>query len=494
MMKKNISIVLVLLTAVAAVFCGCADRFGPAVTTTADTDSVTVKETEATETGIADDLPVTDYKGREFRILCVDGYSNQDVYTEDHETSEPLHDAVFKRNNNVKDRFGVNIIVELDAYDRVTTKIETLVKAGTDDYDMCFVQMVNGAKLAQTNSVLTIRELPYIDLSKPWWDKATGNAFSIRNNIMMINGDISPTSFNYTSCIYFNKNLFDKYDLEYPYKLVEEGKWTLDRFYEYTKGYSVDKDGDGVVNPRTSTVDILCYCGWNLSIPYDLYYGAGGMLVFKDADDVPYYAPNIERDSLVYDKIYKIVIENNAYFETDATHLSKVVGTFVDGRALFFGGSFYDIPDLRDMDDNYGFIPEPKLYEKDEYRSFVNGAASMICIPSTVKPENREFVSVIIEGMASESYRTITPVLKEQYLKRKATRDAESIEMIDCIIRNRTYDMAYVNMMDSVGSYVRDALKSKKTDITSTLKRFEKSASKQIERLVATYDKSVSSN
>ena len=100
---------------------------------------------------------------------------------------------------------------------------------------------------------------------------------------------------------------------------------------------------------------------------------------------------------------------------------------------------------------------------------------------------------IIIEALASEAYRTVTPVLKENYLKRKITRDAESADMIDYVVRNRVFDMAYVNMHDGVGSYVRDLLASKSTDISSTFKKYAKTAKKRVESIVKAFDKSLQS-
>ena len=115
----------------------------------------------------------------------------------------------------------------------------------------------------------------------------------------------------------------------------------------------------------------------------------------------------------------------------------------------------------------------------------------MICVPSTVPESSREFVSVIIEALASEAYRTVTPVLKETYLKRKVTRDADSADMIDYIVRNRVFDLAYVNLYDGVGSYVRDLLQKGSTDISAELKKYQKSAKKKIDNVVKAFDKSL---
>ena len=490
-MKKVLCYVFAALMVLSVIaLAGCADQ--PANVTTAEATTVEVT-TEPEETEILPDLPDVKYDGRVFRVITPDGMQSMDIYTEDHETSDPLHDAVFKRNNIIMDRYGITFDISVDEYSTVNTKISNSVKAGSDEFDLCYVHMVSGASLAQSNSVLPFEKLPYVDLSKPWWDKAIGNGFSIRNNLMMVNGDLSPTSFSITSCLYFNKTMFDKLDLEYPYQLVKDGKWTLDKLFEYTKDISSDVDGDGKVTP-TSKDDIFGLSSWYLDVPYSFYYAAGGMLVSKDQDDVPYYDPQIERDTKIYGKIYDVIITNNAYYETNVSDFPNVAKLFADGRALFLDAKLSTAEELRDMDNEFGIIPVPKLDEAQaEYKSFVNGAASMICVPATVKEADREYVSVIIEAMAAEAYKTVTPVLYETYLKRKVTRDAESAEMIDVIVRNRVFDMAYVNMHDGVGSYVRDLLVKKSTDISSTLKKFQKTATKKIQNIVKAFDKSLNS-
>lgn len=490
-MKKIISALLAVITVLSAVMiAGCAkNEEKNDVTTEADATSAS---TEA-DTSEPDGLPEMKFNGAEFRIITTE-VSEKDVFTEDHMTTDPLHDAVFTRNLNVEERFGVKIRVTVDGYAAVTNRIKRAVKSGSDEYDLCFVHMVNGAVLAQDNDVLPFEKLPYVDFSKPWWDGDIKSGFSIRNNLMMANGDISPTSFNFTACMFFNKKIFDSLDLEYPYRLVKEGKWTLDKLTELTKEVSQDKDNDGKIT-RDSSEDVFGLTCYFLNTPYSFYYGAGGMLVAKDENDVPFFDPQDERDTAIYDKIYKALITNRANFETEEAYELNVIKIFQEGRAMFWDHSLSASEFLRDMDDDYGFVPEPMFDEKQkDYKSFVNGASSMICVPSTVKPENREYVSIITEALASEAYRIITPALIEQYIKRKMTRDADSAEMVDYIVRNRVFDMAYVNLWDGAGSYVRDLLRSKSaTGVSSKLKSLTSQSKKKIERIVKAFDASLRS-
>ena len=497
-MKKVLCIVFAFLLSLSAAFAaGCANT--PAVTTDADITTAAESESEEQtttaepeETRAPDDLPEADYGGRVFRIITTE-VSEKDVFTEDHLTNETLHDAVYTRNLNVEERYNIKLDITVDSYAAVTNRISRAVKSGSDEYDLCFVHMVNGASLAQNNSVLPFEKLPYVDLAKPWWDKDIGNGFSIRNNLMMLNGDISPTSFSMTSCLYFNKNMFDKHDLEYPYQLVRDGKWTFDKLIEYTKDISQDMDGDGKIS-RDSDADVFGLTAYFLNVPYSFYYAAGGMLITKDADDVPYFEPQVERDTAIYAKIYEAIITNKSNFETEEAYEINTIKIFVDGRAMFYDANLgHSEQFMREMDNDYGILPEPKFDEEQaDYQSFVNGAISMICVPTTVREENREYVSIIIEALASEAYNLVTPALKENILKRKMTRDAESADMIDIIVRHRVFDMGYANMFDGVGSYVRDLLRQKsETGVSAKLKSYTKQTQSKISKIVKAFDDSL---
>ena len=60
--------------------------------------------------------------------------------------------------------------------------------------------------------------------------------------------------------------------------------------------------------------------------------------------------------------------------------------------------------------------------------------------------------------------------------------------MIDYIIRNRVFDMGYINMFDGIGSYVRDLLLSKSTNVASTFKSREKSSKNTIKKMIEAYN------
>lgn len=481
-MKKKLCFALALLMAATAIsLSSCVDNSDKGNETNAPVDTVegatTVEETKAPQA----DLPDVTYTGQTFRVWIQAGEENEyDFVTQEQETGEPLHDAIFKRNNAIQDRYGITIETTPIAYSDMTSQIRKTVKSGTDEFDFTLVQMVEGTSLALEGIFVPFSQLEYVDLSKPWWDKAVSSAFSIGGDLLLANGDISPSSFQVTSCMLFNKVLFKKYDMEYPYQLVKDGKWTLDAMYTLLEGKSVDAGNDGF-KLEDDTFGLVT---WWLDVPYSLYYGAGGMLAKKDETDTPYLDLTYDKNVAIYDKIYKIIIDENAYYSVN--DFDGIYKTFADGRAFMIDTKFIGLQKLRDMENEYGILPIPK-YDGDQenYFSFVNGCSNMLAVP--ISNKDLEKTSVLLEALACESYNTVTPILYETFLKRKLTTDAESMEMIDYVLRNRVFDLAYAGMQGGIGTFVRDLLSSKSTDVVSYFDKNSKSAKKKLTTMVEKY-------
>lgn len=85
----------------------------------------------------------------------------------------------------------------------------------------------------------------------------------------------------------------------------------------------------------------------------------------------------------------------------------------------------------REMTDDFGILPVPKLDEAAEYRSAICGSESTFGVP--VNSSKTDYIGAIMEAMAYESFRTVTPAYYESALKIKYTRDEQSARVIDII-------------------------------------------------------------
>lgn len=489
-MKKTISAALaalLLLSAFASCSEGNTDNADPqtgsqsAVTPSADIET----EPETEDPGLIDNLPEVNYDGYAFRIAHFGG---EDVNIEE-ETGEALNDAIFRRNQAVDERFGVHLEgVEYDDYNKATEAVKAAVTAGTNDFDAAFLHMVSASTAAPGGYFYSIDQLENVDPTKPWWDTDCVDAFTVAGHMKLLCGMPLPNAMLRSSCLAFNKNRFVDYGLEAPYSTVDAGEWTLDAMYELTKDTTSDLDGDGAI---TEANDFFGLTSWYLDSPYSFYYGAGGKIVTKDADGTPVLNLDLELNTRIYDEIYRVVRENNSNYHTDINTYSMAYDTFLEGRALFCEASLthFKGEKWREMEDDYGVLPMPKLdTTQEKHMSFVNGAVSMLAVPMTIEDPVR--TGILVEGLAVESYRNIRDALFEVTAKSKSARDEDSTRMMDLVMETRVFDLGYSHMYDqSLVNFVRDLLQRDSTDVASTIQKGEKPMAKRLEKIIEAYEK-----
>ena len=113
-MKKVLCILLAaLMIPCTVLLSACAEK--PATDDTTSAENVTGAVTEPEVTEITADLPDVKFNNKPFRVILQED-SSGDIYTEDHEIGEPIHDAVFERNIKVCEKYGVELQVSKDEY------------------------------------------------------------------------------------------------------------------------------------------------------------------------------------------------------------------------------------------------------------------------------------------------------------------------------------------------------------------------------------------
>ena len=443
--------------------------------------AVTEAETEApTQLEL---LPEADYGGYEFKCLLNDQDNRYiDIMTEGAETGDTFNDLIYARNRAVEEKYNIKISGESNEYGQVNAMLQKCVTSGDTAYDLYFSNCY-ATGLASGGYLYVLNDLPNLDLTKPWWDTAALKGMSVAGKVYMVTGDISPTSLLTSSCLVFNKKLFASNDMEFPYQLAAEGKWTLDKLVSMTKDLTRDLNGDG---KYTLGDDLFSFSSWMCDSPYSLFYGAGATLSKKGSDDIPYIEWDVDKISAVYMKMYELIIEGNSYFVTNAGEYETTYQNFANGNAYICEITLQKIDMfLRNMEDDYGILPIPKWDEaQPDYLSCVNGAGGFIVVPNN--PSDAERTGMIFEALAAGAYDAVTPSLYEVITKTKNVRDAESGDMVELIIRNRVYDPFYINLINGYG-FAQTMLQNKKTDVASQLAKLEKGATNAFNKMIAAY-------
>lgn len=422
---KTINLIIIVFT-ILLVSCGTESNNLNQGTSNADESSVI---TTLEILNDKDDLGDFDFEGIPFRVLNAPSVSWNTIFYVEEMTGDLIIDSVFMRNKTVEDRF--NFIIEentLNDQGQVKTTARNEVLAGTDSFDMAILVDRDALSLAQEGFIYSMNDLTYIDTTKNYWSQTLNRDISISGELYFSYGDYNLTGYDYTIVMLFNKQLTENYNLENFYTLISDNKWTYDKFAECSIAVTDDLNGDGQMNDE----DRFGFVCMDKHVLPSFWIAGGVKSVDKDENDNPYFSvPGNEKFAEVYEKIFNIT--------KDIGIFSSNTALFSQGKSLFTMSNFKGVGSLRDMTDDFGIIPFPKYDEsQSEYYSRVGGGSFNI-VPITA--ENVDMISVVLEGLASESRKSLIPDYYEVALKTKYIRDENSIEMLDLIFNSRIYDL-----------------------------------------------------
>ena len=434
------------------------------------------------------DLPEVKFEGYEMSFLTRNEkhmiFVSKDIFAAE-ENGDVINDAVYRRNSLIEDRYGIKISME--AVENPYMFIQKLVSSGDCPYDAMIEATIGSVTLSAKNMLVDLKTVPRIDLKKPWWDQTLTKELTIAGKLFCGVSDLVVADKDGTWGLLFNKNIMKDYGLEDPYKLAESGKWTLDRFFEMSKGVSVDLNGDGKYDV---TEDKFGFA----TEPYNIFVmaiGAGCRIAEKNGDDLPELSVNNERFFAVYEKaaeIDKDISTINAARVTGAASgdpfYGGIIPAFDDGRIMFYMGSMALVPLFRGMEQDFGILPIPKFDEAQEkycttMSVYNNGA---IFIPTT--NDNLERTGILLEALSAESRYTLLPAYYEITLKTKLSRDDESSAMLDILFSNRIIDVGATYNFGGV----LDLVTGGKDNFISGYEKLEQKANAAIQKLIEQFD------
>ncbi|MBE6658876.1 MAG: hypothetical protein E7604_10615 [Ruminococcaceae bacterium] len=296
-----------------------------------------------------------------------------------------------------------------------------------------------------------------------------------------MNGDVNLLDNDCTYLMFFNKKLISDFDLEEPYQLVRDGKWTLDVFSEMCQNISADINGDGIMDENDRWGYVTTDKG-----PNTFFYGSDLKFVYFDENNVPVLQPDMEKITSVLDKVVGILGRTHRVSFIPSHH---TIGhtMFMEDRSLFYGEVLSYVGGLREMESEFGILPIPKYDEaQSAYYTYCESNSSTATI---LNVETQETAALILEAMAIQSYITVTPAYYDVAIQRKYSRDEDSIEMLDIALENRVYDMARVYSAEfGIHEIFQSLATSGSTDFASSYAKKEKRAIEKMEKLISYFN------
>ncbi len=439
-MKKPLSLILALLM-LCAVLVGCND--------TPDDSDDTHRETLGDSSGGVDangyeldDLPELSYDGKDVRVLTWTQPYLLEFYEET--SSNIVQKALFARMINVQDRLDCVFNIHQEsgtgsASDETAwmQHIDNNINAGEDGYDIISQYSSFGMLSTLKGQYYNMMNYDYLNFDKPWWPEDLMNCLNIGGAVYFVSGDISVGRTTGLFGILVNNDMVEDYRVEEDiYQLASEGKWTLEKMMNISKLVYTDIDASGT----NTNLDEYGFVFTN-DVSMDAFLeGSGIQIVKKKADGTLSIGAEFGGQ-----KTSDLIQLMGNFVSQDSTFINTSYGDiFPYGRAMFMVSKIDFLATHNDrFDFSYGALPIPKYDEdQEDYRTTVNFNYTMYSIPKTAQDPN--MMSAVLEALASEGYRTVTPAVFESAFKLRYSEAPEISEMFDLIRNGTSFDLGRI--------------------------------------------------
>ena len=491
MKNKQISASLLAAWLMVSSLAACSDSTGDTDTTpVTDAGTQTEVVTETAELLYSDQLTPVDYNGAEFKIQTSNNVNGMDYYIlhnyADAENGEVINDALFRRDQFMEDTFNIKMVYTCDdtsSASQMATSLTKNVMVGDDAYQLIIQDHATVTKaLAQSGAIYPLNYIDSIHLDAEYWMPELNGDSYIGNSLYYPSCMISPRYFGSLYIMMFNREIARELDLEDPYTLVNEGKWTFDKMMELGRLAVKDMDGDSKI-----TGDGIDRLGVAFESHEGFLLGAGFHFV-ENKDNV--LSCGLENTALIeYIQHFTDVFTEQGMYNigNDNCDGDAVVN---NGAALFLNPITFSLEEYRDLPYDYGLLPTPKYDEaQEDYIGFaqpwINAAPA---IPVTVTGETLNMVGTLTDAMVAYGYDYIKPAVYDNVIRLKGTRDEQSALIIDKIFSNVAIELSctlWLSSYSPINQVFTSGLGTK--EITSVYAKQQKAIESELAKVMATY-------
>ncbi len=456
MKKSNFVIKLVSLMfagiMVLGCVCSCAEPDAGEAQNTSDNDQTTTENavTTTVATTAAGTLPSDlGFDGQSAKILYWSDVIN-DEFAIAEDKQDRISSAIRSKDEYVQELLDVEIEwVGTEGNKAKLSNFKKRVEADVQANDSEIVaghSMVVGA-LAAAGLLQDLIQTEYLNFENPWWPDDLIENSTVNGKLYFCSGDISNNTLFGMIGMFFNKDMVET-DV---YSLVTSGQWTLTRLIKETENLYSDNDSDG-----KDTNDTFGYTSYS-GMVNPLFIGMGIRIIDKNAD-----GNMILSDSYVSEKTEMILGKLNEcfYSSNDWIYCSKIAECtkmFTESRAAFYSASVrLTVNSLGNTDVKYGILPNPKYNDsQEEYYTLMANTYTMYGITKNIVDTDKS--SAIIEALAQEGYKKVTPEVFEVALKSRYSEATEDAKMFDLLRDTTVFEIGLI-FSDQIGKYPSTAL------------------------------------
>ena len=405
----------------------------------------------ATEEEFKPDVEEKNY-GKEFYLAIMGDVNAPDYHWVKESSNNALTDAVYKRQELVRDHIGVEIIGTVTENEsRYIEPFKNAVKNKDGSVDLLISHVYYGIDGFITGNYLTdFKDIPEINLDAPYWRYSVMEGIAAKDHFYL---GFSDFNIFYTHVIAYNKELLSRYEDQLDediYSTVENYRWTLDKFMWLASLVHIDETADGKTDDDTYGFAGKMY----RNIGYAGFIQACNIQLV-DQDDSGNYVSSIyleknkEKMANIVDKFYNFVRSDSVLMPNKAPSPSVA-----NGRALMQTLSTYSLSDLLQYDVEFGVLPYP-MYDENQkdvgYRHLQWGG--YLCMPSyladaTMAAETVELLSYYSDDVNIAFY--------EKMLGKQVADVPQDRRMLDIVWDGICYEMGqtYYSLIKDKNNYL----------------------------------------
>ena len=467
------------------------DEKVPSGAETPAADAEIVQEDE-TEESFDPGVPVNDYGGYTFTFYIRKCGSNfwtvKDIWVEEL-SGDALNDAIYNRNDYINNTYNIEVAQEyMGDNGACSSYVAKMVTAG-ENMDAVICNGNDTTSIAGKGQLLDLKDVPYLNLEQKWWDQNSIHDLSLCGKIFFAAGELTEADNNAVNVIAFVKDNVTDYHLDDPYELVRDGTFTIDKFVEMSNAVLTDKNGDGKYNEN----DVIGYLYFGDS-GQTMFNALGNMCAVLDDQGEPQITFLTDRSVESWTKLISFIQQDCTLSMSTELSMYKGMGDYdvkvkmIEGKnTLFSWVHMRDIENLREVESDFGILPNPKLDEAQENYCNENDpyGTGFFSVPITCADPER--TGILIEAFSARSMQIVLPAYYDITLQGKYMRDDDSLEMLEIIFDSVIYDIGRYYNWGSMYGTISNMWNNKADTFASSFEKSVKIVNKSMEKTLKAY-------
>ena len=419
--------------------------------------------------------PSINLKEKEVFILSRGHSAYADEVCVDSGNGDPINEAVIKRQTDVEKTLNCKLknVKVSETADGDYAVVKELQKTNGPDckYDIIAAPAYTAFEYTASDICVNLKDVAHIDLSADYWAPYFNANASIGNSQYFATGSISLALRRMIFVTFFNTKLTADLKNVDLYDVVNDGDWTLDYQAQFLANTWSEEDGE---SGKTSGDFYGLVTDTHICV--DPYWTACDVqILVKNSEDMFELQPDTGKLDEILTKIKTLYKDSQTYAfpgeENDAEQ-DKIRKKFTDEEALMATLRLIEVEsdDFKNME-NYGILPIPKFDEKQ--KEYYSHAHDQFIVYGIVNKDgsNIDNLGAVLECMAIESERTVKNAYFEIALKGKYSKDPQSWEMLDMIVKNLKIDggLLYTIKLNDVLQQLRKSVATKAATLSTTV-------------------------